>query len=170
LGRLVRESNSGGAWTARLSSYVLEEWDANGNRTRRIDRRVPWFQPYDRSPRVTPDTAPAPVLRDFLFRSDRLLWVMINYPADDYARYLEASQLTSDIVGYRMTRADKLRNTVVEVIDIESGRVLVTRRFSPMFLGFLDDHHVYSYAEDDLGAGRYDVWRIEFTINSRSTS
>ena len=169
MGRVFTGSSAKGLWSGRLTSYTLEQWSRAGTLLRRLDRRPRWFTPYDRVRRIDPDNAPQPVLRAISLSSDGLLYVLVSVPAPEWRQYIQGVRLQPAAAPmYRVTRADQLYDSMLEVIDVERGEVLVSRKFDAYLLGFAAAGYVFGYAEDETGAGRYDVWRITFSRARRT--
>jgi hypothetical protein len=57
---------------------------------------------------------------------------------------------------------DKVYDSILEIIDIQTGTLLSRLRLNGFFLQFIDPDHVVSYQEDQLGFPVIRVWRLEF--------
>lgn len=170
--RILQGARNGSFWSARRGEYVLEHWSPTGERLRRLDRRVSWFPPADPMARLSlnPDSPPQTRIMDIRIDDRGLIWVLIGHRANDWRDHVVKNdkQPVPDIVMYRPQTNQSIWTTVLEIIDPDKGVVIFTKRYSPMFLGFLEGGDLYSYEEDEREVGRYHVWRFTFsTPNER---
>jgi hypothetical protein len=56
-------------------------------------------------------------------------------------------------------------DTMVEVIDLATGKLLVSQRFDPVLWRMIDDGLVYGDGEDGSGSSYVDIWRIVLLNN-----
>ena len=57
-------------------------------------------------------------------------------------------------------RWEWLYDTMVDVIDVEGGRLVASTRLSAFILHFADDGLVAGYMEDDAGRPFLSLWRL----------
>lgn len=128
-------------WSARHSEYVLEEWSSSGERLRTIRRDPEWWVPHT-------DSRGSNVW-DISLR-DGLLWTLaiVATPTDE-----PPSDLMQD-----PDLADYL-DTVIEVLDPETGALVAQLRRDEMFIRWVGDL-VYSHRNLANGGIALDVWRV----------
>ena len=159
--RIVGKGPQGTAWSARLNEYLIERWDRSGQRIMSVRRMADWFQPWTRVAGIPRLVRPQPRITD-VRQIDNHLWVLIQV-ADANWRAREGKPVPG-MKGATVTPdADKelIFDTIVEVIDLSTNRLLASHRLSQHILGFVDDGLVASYAEDAQGNPRYAVWRLK---------
>jgi hypothetical protein len=138
---------------------VLELWDTDGNKHAELVREADWFEPWIERELASPDSPSPPFLRAIRGGSAGRLWVAIAVPAEDWAERLGPPIETAR--GPRYRPSSGAYNTIIEVIDAEEGRLLLSERIAPNVGGFIDEGHLYAYREDEEGVPYIDVWRIE---------
>jgi len=130
----------------------LEEWDSSGRLLRTITREVEWFEPWFEPPAANareqaPPPSPIGVYQD----GEGLLWTLVHV-ADANWRPLPPGDVTEGgLTVTTMQQRNRLHDTMVEVIDPESGRLLSSLRLDAYVRGFAGRGIVYSYVEDELG-------------------
>lgn len=59
-----------------------------------------------------------------------------------------------------------LFESVVEIIDPQSGQLFARGVMQPEFYGFVDPEHVFSYHEDRVGRPTISIWRLRLSAAS----
>lgn len=122
-----------GFWAAPslegATEYVLEEWDAMGKEIAwSLRRRQPWF-------RWTGNPNSSPIVGALEITADRLLFVLLASPTEEYAEAMEPYDEIRKEGGRHWTpelgrEVDELSETLVhmvaEVIDVNSARLLAS--------------------------------------------
>lgn len=125
-------------------AYVLEEWGVDGRLRRQLRRDVDWY-------RWRGDRETSPSVQQLHIGPGGLLYVLIWRQTREYRREYERARRRGERVPRDLR--DKLTETVVEVIDARSGRLLASRvqptsqarrtvprsLFSGSFLGYRHD-------------------------------
>lgn len=158
--RSIAPSAYGGIWSAKPNSYIIEKWDTTGSLRVRVERSADWFRPWTRPQGALGVTRQPPWLVDMAEHSDTLL-VLIR--VDDSEWQPRRTAPAPGVPGeFWMPDADKelLYDTIVEVIDVKSGRLVVSQRFRQNLLGIVSADMVASYEEDEQGNPKYVVWRL----------
>jgi hypothetical protein len=121
-----------------------------------LQRDAEWFEPWVTDTPLGPDQPPPkPAVGAVKTDPQGRLWVLVLVPAEDWRDGLVSREWGWDIDVYRAF------DQILEVIDPESGELLVSRRFPDHdFIGFLGDDMVVSYREDEMGYPFLDIWRI----------
>lgn len=160
--REIAVSPRGNIWSTRRNSYVLEEWTAAGEKIRQLERSAAWFHPYELREPLRPNSPPQPHIERIHVDSSGLLWVFAAVPALDWRENIVARKPTPGILpGFEPTSLSGIYDTIIEVIDPVTRRVLVTQRFDGFMWGMLSDSMMFSDAQDQAGFPTLQVWRVE---------
>jgi hypothetical protein len=143
-------AGNGRVWSAYRTQYVVELWDTAGALVKTLARRASWFQPYVER-RVGSGEPPQPWVMAIRENLEGQLLSLVTVPIDDY---------TPRGPRYDESRKDQLYDTIVEVIDTETGELVASERLPQYLLNFLDDQHVYGYRLSPDGNPLIDVWRL----------
>lgn len=158
LARQIAATESG-VWSAPLHDYRIELWSLNGDLVKTLDREVDWFESteFEKGRGVRRDKPPRCQVAEFRIDERGLMWTMVWVPDPEWK---ESIYVTKDERGGERLLAnhDDYHDTVIEVIDPETGRVLVSQRFDPRFTRWADADHVYKYYEEPTP--HYKVWRV----------
>jgi hypothetical protein len=156
-------ADSSGIWTARRTHYWLERWTSEGAKTATWDRDVEWFRPYlRREIPITLENPPKPWLMALQAIDDGLIVAAIHVAAEDLAEKLRVRERRPDRIVYDVDDCSEWGDTVLEVLDVENGRVISSSRHDECIVGFVDDELMYGYRLDELGIPRVDVYRPRF--------
>jgi hypothetical protein len=146
---------------------VLELWDTSGARVSQYFTRPTWFpewtdaDEYERGPR----SPPLPRILGLYPDSDERLWLAALVPdltwkpaalAPKPNRGREVPYMPPPISDY-----PKYYDTVVEVIDPASGRVIVSQRFDEYLPFFMEGGLLYGYRQTAGRGIQIVVWRPE---------
>ena len=153
---------NGSLLSAHQLEYRIDRWDpATGERLETFVRDAAWW-PEDNSNRAPrPDMPPVTSVGDMQVDEAGRVWLYINRPAPDWRDHLERTEPNPEwpAGGYRY--GPGASESVIEVVDTESGRVLVsqvvdlppaprTRFFAPGWLAVYDEE----------GIPQYRMWRV----------
>lgn len=143
---LVASSWPGHVWTAAAREYSVERWSLRGELMRRVRRRAPWF---DRTAQVNPLTQPPEPIVSAI-QEDRAgrLWVLLLVP-DPRWRDQIAPAPTDAGIEFVGTQEDYL-DTVIEVLDVEEGKVIARKRLPEQILAFVDEGIVGAVKNEPL--------------------
>ncbi len=123
-------------WSAApFGGYVLEEWDSETSRPgRRLIREAPFVRSGG-SGSPTPERPPRSTLTGMYLEQDRL-WVLMAVAGDRWARGLARTPVRGEggALQYRIDDPHLVYDTIVDVFDIRTGRLLASRRFDE-FIG-----------------------------------
>lgn len=157
--RTISQVTDGRVWVAHISRYRLEEWTLKGEMLRQLDREVDWFPPGG-SITNRPGEAPRPVLLDVWLDAGGRLWTLIRVADPKWAdAQTERGRLQGiiPVVGY--SSETRYYDSIIEVIDPDSGRLIASRRFDEYIYNFNQDGHYNAYHATDEGEPFVEVWR-----------
>jgi hypothetical protein len=155
-----------GFWSGTLLfRYRLELWDSTGRRLARLERRPPWFLPYDTLLSRTPENPPyshlASVREDTMGR----LWAVSFVADSQWAEGLSSQPVEGEggIRFYRTEYPEKTLDTMIEVIDPVTGRLLVSRRFDGLYPHLISDSLIGRTVYDESGIPAVEIYRVSLT-------
>lgn len=158
-GRFSIAAVKSGIWTLRSNEFLLEKWDLNGNRTQQMRFENTWFQPYHKNADL--NTEPSnPIPRGLQVDSAGLLWVLIQAPSADQAKYRAVSSRAGEKAA---TFTDNVGafDTIIQVIDPASRRVVAAGRVDHQVMAVPKAGWMVTYRQDAEGVPLLDVWRVE---------
>jgi hypothetical protein len=167
--RVIAPSGSSGTvWSARIREYLIERWDTAGTLQQIVRRQADWFPPPPVNIRVPPPvnreqkafrvTEPRPSAIAGLQEDNAgLLWVNAIVAGEDWKSH---GVMLGE--GHPMTPKvhDQLYDSVIEVIDVRSRRVVAALRVPFYNAGFVGRGVIASVRETESGARVIDLWRL----------
>lgn len=159
--RALWPSTAGRFWAGQRLNYIIEEWTADGEKTRELVRRASWF-PHRSEPYTSIAEGPAPQLRKLLQDESGRLWTLSAIPDERWRSTVVEGE--PDAHGNRLSVLDPHRwnDSVIEVIDPNRGEVVASLRLDPYFAFLLDPGYVaLSRVTDDNSV--VEVWRLTLT-------
>jgi hypothetical protein len=85
--------------------------------------------------------------------SDQRLWVVVLVPSKEWEEKWDAR-------GSRMGFGPEMFDSVIEVIDLDSARVVASQRVPYQVSGFTGNGLLYSYEEDEDNQPRISVFSV----------
>jgi hypothetical protein len=164
--RRVGYSGSDVIWLAKLDRYEIEQWRLDGAIIRSFRRDADWFRPWDYGKESAKSKGLTGPLTVAIWQdSTGLLWTMVRVPSlsgptIDYSGRERRPLPPFDI-------EDASIDTMIEVIDPSTSRVLASQRFPQFMLGHIERDLVYSLGHSEGGDLRVDIWRIKLTPTER---
>ena len=145
-----------GVWSIRPDRYELELWSADGERLDALDRAAAWFpdREFEGSRNLWSDPI-HPRIRGVRVDDGGRLWVMGAVPKEDW-------EPSPDNYGGLQLDALNL-DTMIEVIDPETGTLLASQRFPWIGAQFANDGSIVAYRTDANGVMVLDVRRATLT-------
>jgi hypothetical protein len=159
--RLMATAGLDRVWAAPLARYRMEEWAVGGERIRTLEREVDWFRPHDGSTRAD-DGTPLPRFRALHLDAQGRLWTVVWVPAPRWEEGLREGPGVGGMPGPVVSDYSKLYDSVVEVIDPETGRVVRSQRFDVAFSGFVRDGLLFADYVSDAPDFQIGIWEISF--------
>lgn len=143
-----------GVWSARPDRYEIEFWTANGERRLTLDRLTAWFPDRDiEGSRNRWQDPIHPRLRDMYVDDSGHVWVLLAVAKEGW-------KPSPENFGPLSTHWLNL-DTMVEVIDPDSGELVASQRFPWIASAFTNNGSLVSYREDADGIMVLDIWRPE---------
>jgi len=148
--------------------YVVEVWDTTGTRVQQFRRTTSWFRPWtfedalSRGPRSPPFTR----VEGVHFEPPNRLWVIATVPdrrlpvAPRRVQNSVRGREVPDWTPLPVSEYSRTYDTIIEVVDIASGKPLITQRFDEYLSSSLGDGRLASLRETARGVLVLDVWRV----------
>lgn len=142
--------------------YVVEQWSLDGRRLAAWARTDGWFAVGQAAaaaraaerPRLKP-----PIVRALVSRG-KYLWVLIIIPDPRWRESRVEVRQPSGAVTYRIIDDNLEYDSIIEVLDLEAGRVIAQTRIDTYLDGFVDDCHAYSFHTDNADIPYVNVWSL----------
>ena len=168
LRRRVAAAEDGNIWAARGNHYRIDKWSPDGDHIARIERDAPWFRPWEEWPGVDYEVRPLPAIVGVRDWGDGLLMVVVRL-ADANWRPIRPTLVP--LPGHETiepSQREELYDTVIEILDTRSGKVLARTRVDESVVGLVGRDGFCSYAEHtELGEPKYVVWSVGLSGYSR---
>jgi hypothetical protein len=164
---VIAAAPAGGVWVAPRCEYRMELRDRAGKLVLQIARAADWFPAWWDSP--SPFTAPPkPGINSISQDENGYLWVMIDVADAEWEKHWRNRDYSKDPVGETGQRTPRdanrnlLHDTIVEVFDLATGRLIVSQRFPQYFKGgFIRGQRVLHYEEDEQGSDRAHIYQLK---------
>ena len=156
--QLARASDSS-VWSANVTDYRIEEWTKQGARLRVLKRNAQWFPAHKQYGFVDTKTPPGPGIMALYVDSSGLVWTLIQVPD---SRWKEGIGPVKDPYGrvvQRVANSTAYFDTMVEVIDPKSGRVVGSARMDKAAIRFSSDGKIITYDDSSpSGEPLVEMW------------
>jgi hypothetical protein len=163
LNRVLAHRRAGGVWAAHQMDYVLEAWNLAGRRTEFLTRRPPWFLFWSGVAWPANIAPPASSISAIDEDEEGLVWVILNVADRNWQPIPSGAAVTrTERRGFAQEHADRLFDTVIEVIDPRRARVIAQGRSDRKLTG-IGSRYFYSYEVSESGAPIYRIWRAHLT-------
>ena len=161
--RLFARAAGGGYWLGRMDRYRFTLHAVDGAVVRAVGRDAPWMAGAD-GPVGLP-TALRPNPRVVALQDDgERLWVWGLVAAPDWAPSIATSHVGEGPALPSATTLSRLFDTIVEVLDRETGEPLVSRRFAGAYLATAEPGWATRAVRTPEGRSEIEVVRVEVTI------
>lgn len=147
--------------------YGIEVWDTTGTLVRQFDRVPAWYRPWTESDKRAHNhrTHAFPVITG-VYADGAQLWIAARVPDPtwkDPDAPLRAAERGRESASkpVPVDEYDRRYDTIIEVLDVATGRVLVSQRFDAFIARFTDGGLLYDIQEAPSLLLRADVWRPE---------
>ena len=132
-------------WAITRTRYLVERWCVDGERHAAVERETDWFRPYAVRNPVGQWSSIQPWVVGVQEDSEGLLWVLTVVASSRWQELWDDSMSGTGQFDYRMFE------TVIEVLDPISGRLLASERIPERAYGFVGPLGIYTYLEDSSG-------------------
>jgi hypothetical protein len=154
--RAIGTARAGHLWSARINEYRLELWRMDGSRALTVIRDASWFRPWTGRDEGAPFTRrPRPTVNGVREDAEGRLWVTITVAAHDWRPRPGPGD-----TNLLRTEIGDLYDTIIEVIDVENGRLLARSRYDRLIGGLAGSASVHGTRIDAAGNTVIDVWRL----------
>ena len=145
-------------WSGLTTRYEIELWNVRGARPDLVIRRTaPWVEPWREPEGLFNTHRPPTQLVNVRELPAGKLWTRLIVAAKSWAPDPSLGPSATNTVGVR----DRFMDSVIEVLDVRTLRVLARQRFDEAFLIFIPySELVYSLTETDEGFVFADLWRL----------
>ena len=162
--RFMDVAPDGSLLSIHLTSYRIDRWDpATGKLVETLERRADWFPDrQNHSHSAAPGRPPATGARALLVDEAGRAWVHIVRPAPDWEDRLERNPPDTHPEWGPWRYGPGSLESVVEVLDLESGRVLLSQVLDSDVLGGWADLFAPGWLAvyDEEGIPQYQMWRL----------
>ena len=161
--REIATPHDGRFWVLHMNEYRLEEWSLDGRLLRAYERNPAWFRPWLSMSRMSPEVPPSPYPVGFVAVTAAHAWVITRVPAKDWSRGLRKTRSESGREVFVPADLPAVYDSMLEYLDLRSGRV-VARAQTPLALGgFVDDDHLVAFSFDEDGRTFVSVWQVQLS-------
>ena len=130
--RWIARDADGSIWSMPMQfRWRLEHWDTTGTPLAAIDRRPGWFLPYTELFPLTRQHAPQPAIEGAWADRAGRFWVLGMAADPHWPLGLGARQ--QDSLSQVIVNPDKLFDTVLEVIDLRTGKLVASARMDAWY-------------------------------------
>lgn len=157
--RVLTGSHDGGFWSARGNDFELQKWTATIEPAGTVRRSVDWFETWTDIGTI-PHLAPPKSRLEWMYEDDpNTMWVVAHVADANWERVGDPGHVPA-------VDSDNNRfyDSIVEVWDLEAGRVIAQARYDEYLFGFRNGQaFVYTAREDEIGNPFYDIWRFRLS-------
>ena len=160
LARLLAARRNGQLVAVKPYEYVVELYASNLALAESFARSANWFKslPAGKSPSGgRGDEPPSTIVKGAWEDTTGMLWTATVVPAPGWK---PGPNLAAWRRGAPLKPAGEGINTMIEVIDLATGRLVTSARVNPYIVHSLSNGYVASYKEDSDGTPLIDVWRL----------
>jgi len=138
-------------WTADLNRYALHEWSVDGKELHSLWRRQSWFPEDSRGTIGGRRTPPSPAVASLSEDATGLIWVFIWLPKSTWRDAWPPEVPGKREYSPREIAVEKLRTTVVEVINPRTSRVVARQPLDAYVVNALPLRRAVLYSVDPTG-------------------
>jgi len=155
---------SHGFWSSRVDRYELTRWSIDGKATHRVRRNVKWFPAVETRTAFVRGEYPNAELLGAQEDSHGLLWTFIRVTSPAWREGLGPPRVSRSPNGrpsYQYFDEGKLFDTMIEVIDLKTGKLVASTRQPGYFAYPLGNDLVGSYGQNENGEPIITVWELK---------
>jgi hypothetical protein len=137
-------------WVMRGNQYDLQRFTLDGENDLKIRvENSPWMREW-----LRPPTSTYTRLSHVDDAGGGRLWIGGFVPA------IGVTSMSSAGTGTWPAHAETMQSTVIELLDVERGTILASRKFEREVYHFVDGDHVVRQRQDAAGLVSWDIYRI----------
>jgi hypothetical protein len=156
--RTLARASESSFWSVTMAEYRVERWNALSLQCEAVFiRESAWFSPPTQAELQRDFRRPVPRVSDIRVDDQERLWVLASVPREGWEKLFYGP----DSATYRKNPS-ALQQSVIEVIDVKTRRVLARQSFSQIFENLTDDRegvYVYTFTPDEAAA--LTIFRLE---------
>jgi hypothetical protein len=142
-------------WWLMSAEYDVQRWGTNGKRLLTIQRNAPWWSDGTGLQRNKPMGVRAPVsITDVREDGQGHLWIIAAVPRRTLA-VSDTAGLQGDPPPY------VLYDTMIEILDSRTGKLLVSERVAGYFSHLLGANHLSKLVDDADGHPLVEIWKAD---------
>lgn len=149
-------------WAAN-TDYVIELWDAEGRKYRTIIRDAQWYHAPATPRPVTPDTPPQDIVNFLHVDTHGRLWIVVLVADPNWERALVPGRQELG-ERYRIADINGISDSVLEVIDAATGRLLATQRLPFVVAAMASGEFLMSLNDGFADSPQINVWRATLQV------
>lgn len=160
-------------WISDFNRYRLVRYSSDGEPLDSVRRRPQWFPGGEPLRIGGPNQPTTPHLSGNWVDAKGRLWVLAAQPRDDTREVWKDAGAQAGAMEGRVASlpADyKLKRTIIEVIDLDTRRVIARRTFDGYVNAILSDQRVASFTETELGVPVLRIHRLTLRGADRADS
>jgi hypothetical protein len=148
-------------WSAHKLRYAIEKRTLNGEVVQLLERDAEWFRPAKRVAGISADTAPTPRVMGLWEDVRGLIWIHTTTADGRWFSGLSGLQSVDGTAIPFVSGPDLYRDTRIEIVDPENGRLVATAKFDPVFPTFARGAHIARVLEGPMGWLVSEVWMVK---------
>ncbi len=164
LNRYITHAGGTEIWDIPWLAYQASRWGSSGA-TLHLQRDVPWFRTVTDIRPPGQQRPPSPWVMGIWMDQARQLWVMLRVPDENWRPQAGAVARRSD--GPGVIAFDREYDTIIEILDPATGRVIATERFDQALWRLMPGGLVSWYREEEDGEPHLEVWQLTLTRPTR---
>jgi len=156
-------SQERGPWWTYQRPYRLFKWDGKLNQVRELARKPKWWTEDREFPIGRPKTHPPhPYIEGVSVDKNGMLWVYVNVPAKNWRDGWGDVPAGAMEIPAKQIRRYKLYDTMVEVIDPATAKVVSRKTIDLHIIQALAQRKAVAYVPDENGVPRIQI--VEFAL------
>ena len=149
-------------------NYLVQIWDTSGVLIKEFRRSPSWFSPWSHTDRLErgPRSPPFPaVVGAFVDLGRRKLWIAAVVPDRAWqgsgSNATERGGRAERPASIDLSEYPRAYDTIVEVVDLDSGKLEVSQRFDDFVPYFMEGGLMYGLREESSGLYVVETWRAQ---------
>lgn len=160
----VAASADGGVWTMDPLTYTARKWSAAGELEFELRRSAPWLQHSLPISDGVFGFEPSPRIWDIREDRQHRLWVLAGVAAQNWKEALGEPNQSGSGWAYQNIDRGRLFDSIIEVLDPDTGGLIVSFRVRAHARFLLDDRRIVVYREGPDRRRLIEV--LQVTINN----